>query len=203
MYLKPKRNHVYNKSHGVYGFTMTELLATVAVMSVLVALAAPNFSKLIKKNRLTNKGNDLVVAMNIARQTAISRSLTTFVCHSNNADTASPTCGGGSNSGWNTGFIVYSVAPRTLVTAQRNYTSSSDTLVHQTNLLDDDKITVTDNNANAASFISFGADGLLFASTAIQLQVCDDRTAEDGTLVKISAAGRISTEEAAGDDACA
>ena len=73
-------------------------------------------------------------------------------------------------------------------------------LIKQSKLDDSDGITVEDTDAT--SYISFGADGMIFGDNSVQLKVCDDRTAEDGYLVRVSAAGRISTTAATGVDAC-
>ena len=181
-----------------YGFSLLELMVAIAVIAVLSAFAFPSFQVTLQNNRLINKTNDIVAAINIARQTAISRGLVTFVCHSNNADTATPTCDGGTNSNWNTGVIIYSAPERTIVAAQRDYAASTDALVQQFDFADDDQITFTQANDN--DYIAFSGNGLLFTAgateDALSFTICDDRTAESGRTVNVSLAGRISTVEA-------
>jgi type IV fimbrial biogenesis protein FimT len=183
------------------GFSIFELVIAVAIAALLVALAIPNFSESIKNNRLASKANDLVVGLKIARQTAISRSVLTFVCHTNNANTNTPTCGGGTGGDWNTGFVIYAAPIKTLTTTNRTYAPATDTLIQQTDLADGQGIQVADTNA--ASFVSFSSNGFLFDSPAIEMQVCDDRSGENGYLIRVSLSGKISRESAIGAKACA
>lgn len=55
------------------GFTIIELLTTIALLSIIAALAVPSFSSLIKSNRLTSATNELVSVINTARAEAIKR----------------------------------------------------------------------------------------------------------------------------------
>lgn len=184
------------------GFTLIELFVGLGLIAILASLAAPSFTETIKKNRLINKANELVVALGVARQVAISRSLVTFVCHSNNTETTSPTCDGGVTSDWNTGYIIYTPPTRTIITSDRDFSSGTDTIIQQAKLNDDDGIVIQDINNNVGKYISFSSSGFLFDNTAIRLKVCDDRTGEDGKFINISAVGRVSIEDATGADAC-
>lgn len=181
------------------GFTLIELMVAIAIAALLVSLAIPDFSASIKNSRLTAKANDLMIALKVARQTAISRSVPTFVCHSNNANTNTPTCGGIA-SHWNTGFILYSAPIKTLTTAKRSYAPATDTLIQQIDLADGQNVMVTDTNAS--SFVSFGSDGYLFDSAAVEMQICDDRSGENGYIIRVSLSGKISRENATGKNAC-
>ena len=176
------------------GFTILELMITIAVIAILTGVAIPSFNITLKNNRLVNKSNDIVTAMNFARQTAIGRGVVTFVCHSNNADTSTPTCDGGSSSDWNTGVIIYSAPARTIVTGERDYVDGSDVLVQQFDFNDDDEITITQADNN--DYVSFRSNGLLFDdSDELIFTVCDNRTGETGRMVRVSIAGKISTQE--------
>jgi type IV fimbrial biogenesis protein FimT len=181
------------------GFTLIELMVAIAIAALLVAMAIPNFSVSIKNSRLTAKANDLMVGLKMARQTAISRSVPTFVCHSNNADTNTPICGG-PGSDWNTGFILYSAPTKTLTTAKRFYAPAADTLIQQIDIADGQKIIIT--ATNATNIVSFGSDGYLFDSAAVEMQICDDRSGENGYLIRVSLSGKISRETATGAKAC-
>lgn len=168
-------------------------MIAIAIVGILASLAAPSFSEMIKNNRLSTKTNNIVTAINTARQTSISRNLVTMLCHSNNAEVTAPSCNGGSSSDWNKGMLVYATKTREILNAKRAYTNG-DTLLKQIDLDENDHITVT--NTNAANFIAFRSNGLLFdTATAITFLICDDRTGETGRTVRISTAGRISTED--------
>ena len=79
------------------GFSLLELMITVAVAAILMALAVPSFTSLINNNRLTSGSNALVTAMHHARSEAVRRNARVTLCAS--ADGA--TCAGTGNwQGW-------------------------------------------------------------------------------------------------------
>ena len=178
------------------GFNLLELMITVAVLGIVIAVAAPNFSDTVARNQLTNSANNLVVSLGATRQAALARGLTTFMCHSANSDTNSPSCGG-TGSGWDTGVLIYASAPARFNTALRNYVSSGgtpDTLVNQERFAASDRIEVTPTNAT--SQIAFTPEGLLFGGSVVELLVCDaTRTGETGRKIRVSPAGRVSSED--------
>lgn len=82
------------------GFTLVELMVTVAVAAVLLIIAVPSFNNIINTNRLTTAANSMVNALNTARMEAIKRNGSVQFC-SNSAgsndgsvsDTLSSACG--------------------------------------------------------------------------------------------------------------
>jgi type IV fimbrial biogenesis protein FimT len=55
------------------GFTLIELMVTVAVLAVIVTLAAPSFASLISGNRMTTRTTELIGALNVAHSEAVRR----------------------------------------------------------------------------------------------------------------------------------
>jgi len=55
------------------GFTLVELLITVVVIAILVALATPSFRGLMDRNAVTATANDLLSSILLARSEAIKR----------------------------------------------------------------------------------------------------------------------------------
>lgn len=83
------------------GFTLLELMATIAVVAVLAAIAVPNMRDFIRNGRLTSAANDLLRSFQVARTEAIKRQKTVVVCASNNPISITASCSYGSfASGW-------------------------------------------------------------------------------------------------------
>jgi type IV fimbrial biogenesis protein FimT len=83
--------------HQMRGFTLIELMITVAVMAILVILAVPNFRNMILSNALTTAANDIVGALNLAKLDAIKRNAPAQFCSNdaatNTTDTLGTACG--------------------------------------------------------------------------------------------------------------
>jgi len=77
------------------GFTLVELMVTIAIAAILTMIAVPSFQRLILSNRLTTSANALVDAVNAARLEAIKLNATTQFCGSsttNTGDTLGAAC---------------------------------------------------------------------------------------------------------------
>lgn len=57
------------------GFTMVELLTTLVVLAVLLAIAAPGMTKFVNNSRLRSSHGELVSALTLARSEATKRGL--------------------------------------------------------------------------------------------------------------------------------
>ncbi len=89
------------------GFTLIELMITLAVAAVLLVLAVPSFRETIAENRLTVANNELVGALNLARLEAVKRGVPVAACAS--ADGATCTI----DIYWEVGWIVFTDATGT------------------------------------------------------------------------------------------
>jgi type IV fimbrial biogenesis protein FimT len=55
------------------GFTMIEMMVGIAILGILAALAAPDFSATIKRYRIKSTADELRASFLLARSTAITR----------------------------------------------------------------------------------------------------------------------------------
>jgi len=65
---------------GQAGFTLVELMITIAVLAILIALATPSFTSVINSNRLTAQANNLMADLQLARSEAVRRNRKVSVC---------------------------------------------------------------------------------------------------------------------------
>lgn len=84
------------------GFTLVELMITIAVLVVLLAIALPNFQGTIRSNRVATATNEVISAIALARSEAIKNTRGGGVCPSSTGTQ----CGGT----WSQGWIVWSDA---------------------------------------------------------------------------------------------
>jgi type IV fimbrial biogenesis protein FimT len=84
------------RGHGA-GFTIIELMVTVAIASVLLAIAVPSFNQMIVSGRLTAQSNEMVAAMSLARSEAIKRNASVTLCRSENSTDCATAAGAWQN----------------------------------------------------------------------------------------------------------
>jgi len=83
------------------GFTLLELLITIAVAAITLSIAVPGFQDLVNNNRLTTAANDLLSDVLLARSEAVKRETRVVLCKSKNL-TSCITSGG-----WEQGWLVF------------------------------------------------------------------------------------------------
>ncbi len=148
------------------GFTLVELMVTIAVMVVLAMIAVPTFDNVRLSNRLGAYASDLVAASQLARSEAIKRNAQVTLCASSNASSCA------SDGQWEAGWIV--VSGGQVIQKQRAAASG---------------YRIRDGTGQSA--LRFEGTGV--GATASTLTVC--RASPAGTqerVVKISATGRTS-----------
>jgi type IV fimbrial biogenesis protein FimT len=90
---------------GEAGFSMVELMVTLAIAGILLASAGPSFVDLVRDKRITAEINLLLADVHLARMAAIKRNRDVVLCRS--ADARHCDQGGGRQADWSMGRIVY------------------------------------------------------------------------------------------------
>lgn len=84
------------------GFTLIELMVTVAIVVVLTSLAVPSFRTMLVKRAVVAAAETLVSDMRYARSEALKRTTPVSICQSTDGASCSATAGA-----WKSGWIVF------------------------------------------------------------------------------------------------
>lgn len=84
------------------GLTMVELMVVISIAAILMAMAAPSFTALANKTRLSSAVSQLSSDLNLARSEAVKRNARMLVCPPNAAGTGCQTV----SPNWAAGWIV-------------------------------------------------------------------------------------------------
>lgn len=156
----------------VHGFTMIELVVTMTIASILMALAIPSVTTFIKNQRLTTATNSLVLSLNLARSEALKRDVATgvTVCASSGA----AACNGAT---WTGGWIVIDTSGGANAGVLSGVPS----------------IGTHDTISEAAGQLqtTFQSNGTVTA--AASFTICDDRGAAFAHSIDVGPTGRVLT----------
>lgn len=88
------------------GFTLIELMVTLAIVAILAALATPSLQAFVVRNTFSSIGNEFQGSVLRARTEAVSKNSCTTMCMSDTVDNAIPFCKQSSQD-WQVGWIVF------------------------------------------------------------------------------------------------
>jgi type IV fimbrial biogenesis protein FimT len=84
------------------GFTLIELMTAILVLGILLGFAVPSFREMTRNNRIAAAQNNLLTALNLARNEALHQNVTVSVC----ASTDGSTCASDLTD-WKSGWLVF------------------------------------------------------------------------------------------------
>ncbi len=88
------------------GFTLTEMLITVAIIVLMLAAGVPAYQSMATSMRMSGEINSFLADMKFARSEAIKRGQPVYVCSTSDGSTCSNNTSTAS-SNWTTGWLVY------------------------------------------------------------------------------------------------
>ena len=161
------------------GFTLVEMLITVAIATILAAIALPSFREFLIRQNTIEIANDLVGSLNTARIEAVKRGLKVRVV---------PADGSSWSSGWKIDADTANNSFASGTTAVTTHPAIADTYALQG---------AAAGTGGSNSQIVFSATGAISPVTSTyEFNVCRPSTAADSTQsrrVSVSSSGSVTT----------
>ncbi|MFD2110784.1 GspH/FimT family pseudopilin [Thiorhodococcus fuscus] len=176
-----------------HGFTLIELVITIAMAAILVTLAVPSFQGMIKNANLSSETNELLAALQTSRSEALTRKKPVTLCVSSESYTSDdPACS--DSATWKDGWILFLDLNNS--GTRTTGTGSSETLIRVGPAMNGNILTATGTSPVQRS-VRFYPDGTASATGTISL--CDDRGTSASKSVKIEQyTGRTYAQDGAG-----
>lgn len=182
----------------VAGFTLIELMVTVAIVAILAMFAAPNMQSFFTRNRLATQSNSMISAFSLARSEAIKRGVRVTVCPTDDPNSATANCAPSTN--WATGWLVFSDR----ITDAGNSAGTVDGADERIRIfpaLQSSTLTAPDVVAGGITYRGDGiAAGISSAGTIglpnSTLTMCTNGSGRD---IVVNGTGRVSVRETQGD----
>ncbi|MCG6889161.1 MAG: GspH/FimT family pseudopilin [Gammaproteobacteria bacterium] len=157
----------------ISGFTLLELMITMTLVSLVMAIGIPSMRDFIKNDRLVTQINTMVGHLAYARSEAVTRHQTVIICASSNQTSCS-------SSNWAEGWILF-------VDTDNNadFSAGEDMLRQHVALSGGTTFT-----SSVGSVVTYDERG--FAPNSIgTFSLCDDRGTAHMKSISISATGRV------------
>lgn len=151
-----------------------------AIAAIVLSIAVPSFQTSVQNNRKTTAVNDLATALQMARNTAITRRITTTVCKSN--DGAACNIIGGDSGDWTQGWIIFTDAA-----GASGQLDGSDQLLRVHAALTGNATFI--GNLPVINRVTFSPQGLSGNNGTITL--CDSRGDINASAIVISRGGQV------------
>lgn len=177
------------------GFTLIELMVTIALAAIILTQAVPSFNALVQNNRLISQKNEFISTLNLARSEALKRGTRVTVC----ASTDQTTC---DTADWEQGWIVFSDrnSDQVLDSGTGACLATEDCLIRvNSGLTDGNSLSAKKSGAAAdTGFIQYTPRGAVDAAATFTF--CDRRGDRHARATNINNLGRAISASDSGAD---
>jgi len=161
------------------GYTLLEVMITMALLAIVMAIGVPSMTTFIQNDRLTTQINTLVGHLAYARSEAVTRSQQVGVCVSSNTTS----CTGGNN--WEEGWIIY------VDTSGNGAFDAGEPVLRAKQPLEGGN---TMKPQTIGTEVVYDYRGFARAGSVGSFSLCDSRGAGYGKAIAISNTGRVRKE---------
>ncbi len=93
----------YNKD----GFSLIELIISIAIMAILIGISVPSFTSIIARNNVVTQTNTIFESLYLARSYAITQQKNVHVCHMSKPDSLECHQQRDYNTAWSNGWLIF------------------------------------------------------------------------------------------------
>lgn len=159
------------------GFTIVELMVSLAVAAILMGFALPAFNDFIRQRTMASRSNDFVLAVTYARSEAVRRGQQVSIQALAPED----------DNEWGGGYCV--------VIGNPGNCDDADAVLRRFSALDDVTFDAT-GALHTVETLTFNGRGLLVGAAQGTIELCHDNEAVDpGRSIDLSATGRADSQE--------
>lgn len=181
------------------GFTLIELIVTMAIAAAVLTLGVPGLRELIRNNSRTAHVNDFVSTLNLARSEAIKRGVWVALCKSSDGSSCNTsTCASDGTNCWEKGWIAF-------VDSNANGTLDSGEQILRVHESLKEGFTLR-TDTNFSNWIAFLPDGLSRGTSGPfangTFNICDSRGTNQARFIAINTVGRILVRTYQTGDTC-